>query len=175
MKKQRPGSLVHAWLLLTLVSAGACETERVDQAPAQPAVNARPPASEGEAMDPGAQQPTPAGQAPATDGQAPSAAGGSPEETPSDPEPTAGAGGGMPAAAGAPAVDDGRGSGGAATATPTAGSCCDAAEDSGCAKDPEVERCVCAKDPECCSGAWDAFCALLVATETANGTCGTCP
>jgi hypothetical protein len=39
---------------------------------------------------------------------------------------------------------------------------------------PEVESCVCDKAPECCASAWDDFCVLLAASETASGTCGQC-
>lgn len=48
-----------------------------------------------------------------------------------------------------------------------AGVCCSAT--GGCA-DHAVEACVCAADPGCCSGEWDAVCVTLVA---ALG-CGTC-
>lgn len=47
--------------------------------------------------------------------------------------------------------------------------CCIARADSGC-NDPEIESCVCAQYPDCCSDVWSGFCVLLVEEEA----CGEC-
>jgi hypothetical protein len=54
------------------------------------------------------------------------------------------------------------------------GSCCADNAAPGCT-DQTVETCVCKKDTDCCSKAWDGFCAALVESTAGGPACGTCP
>ncbi len=69
--------------------------------------------------------------------------------------------GGVVGAGGAPGGSGG--SGGAVSA------CCQGSASPGCG-DPEVQECVCALDPFCCTGSWDSICAQ----EIESFGCGTC-
>ncbi len=110
-----------------------------------------------------------------------------------EPDLGAGVGGESGAAGGAPGTEPGAAGegGGDAThtggqdhsGTPSAGAgpgpdveapgpCCEASTAKGC-NDAATQRCVCDKDPRCCTEAWDEVCVALVA-GTSGSDCGSC-
>ena len=54
------------------------------------------------------------------------------------------------------------------------GSCCSANAGPGCT-DMKLQTCVCNKNADCCSAAWDDFCVELVSSSAGGPVCGSCP
>jgi hypothetical protein len=79
--------------------------------------------------------------------------------------------GGVPADAARTPTDGGGGDG--SSGPRDVGSCCSSQSTPGCGN-PDLEICVCGKDPSCCATAWGVQCALIVQQKYCEATVRDC-